>query len=127
MIAMAALALALSAEGTTDTFDAGAWAARCVRSENAKCAAYEAVLSGPVTLRLLRDATEITVRTEAQDCKSPSRASSVNPTYSATTMKYIIRGHVVIALSSCKSKLPVPDINTEDLAELLRQTEGVAG
>jgi hypothetical protein len=124
MITTIALAVAMSAEAPSDTFQAGAWKAMCTQSKNAECVAYEAVLAGPVTLRLRRDATEITVTTEAEDCSAPSRPAFVNPSYSATTMKYLIRGHVVLALSSCKSKLPIPDIKTEELADLLRQTEG---
>lgn len=123
MMFLAALALAASAQDASGTFTAGAWTGQCARVQKGDCTEYVAVLDGPVTLRFRRTATQVAIITEAEDCKAPSRPAFVNPTYSSTTLTYMIRGHIVLALNACKSKLGVPDLKPADTAELLRLTE----
>lgn len=123
MMVLAALALVASAQDASGTFTAGAWTGQCERFEKSNCTEYLAVLEGPVTLRFRRTATQVAIITEAEDCKAPSRPAFVNPTYSPTTLTYMIRGRIVLALSACKSKLGVPDLKPADTAELLRLTE----
>ena len=123
MIVWAAITLAASTVSTEASFRAGAWEGRCALAKKSKCVEFEAVYPGPVALRLKRDSSAILIAVEAEGCKSSAWRASINPAYSARTMTHLIRGHVVLALQSCKSKLPVPDLKPEDTAELLRQTE----
>jgi hypothetical protein len=121
---MVSLLLAAGADSNGEVVRAGAWEVRCAKVKDAQCIEYDAVSSGPVTLRLKRDTSAISLWVEPQDCIAPKKSfAPINPTYSATTMTYMIRGHIVLALSSCKSKLPIPNLQAADTADLLRATE----
>lgn len=125
MILSAAMALAAVGDSGRDTFRAGAWEVRCTRMKETRCVSYEAVISGPVSIRLKRDSATISIDVEVQDCKRGVWSTAINPAYSGRTMNYLIRGHVVGALSACNSKLPVPALLPDDTVELLRLTDGV--
>jgi hypothetical protein len=125
MIMLASLALAAGSENGIATFRAGAWDGRCLRMKRSVCVEFEAVSAGAVTLRFKRNASTTAIFVEPRDCKPPYFPRSINPAYSATTLTYMIRGHVVFALQACKSKLPIPELLADDTAELLRQTHGV--
>jgi hypothetical protein len=115
-----------SASDTSATFSVGAWEGQCIRFEESRCVEYEAVNAGEGTLRLTRTASTLRVRAEPDDCSDVPRPASVNPTYSATTMTHMIRGRVFMAMTNCRSNHAVPELLSEDIAEILRQTEGVA-
>ena len=126
MMSLALVLMLAGADATDSTFVAGNWEGSCVRLEGDKCAEYEVVNPGPVTLRFRRTASTIIVYTEPEDCARPPMPAAVNPAYSATTMTHLIRGRVVIAMRSCGSSLNLPDLRSEDIAEILRQTQDVA-
>lgn len=123
MIVLAALLLGSAADKGPEPFKAGAWEGRCSRTKDERCVQFEAVLAGPVKLQITRDASTISLAVQPKDCTARPLPLAINPAYSARTMTHMIRGHVLIAMNGCKSKLPIPELLPEDTAELLRQTE----
>ena len=122
--AMVLAATTVADEGST-AFRAGNWEGSCVRSADGGCSEYQAVNSGPVTLRFVRTASAITVYVQADDCKRAQAGASINPAYTPPTMTHLIRGRVIMALMGCGSKLSPPQLLEEDIVELLLQTEDV--
>lgn len=126
MLTLVSLALLVAAADDAAVIRAGSWQARCISERRGACVQYEAELNEPVKLILQRSADAILLYVQPSDCEGASRPSSVNPAYSATTMKYMIQGHIVMAMRGCGSELPIPQLDAEELAELLKLTEGVA-
>lgn len=126
MITFALAALMSLVGNDAEKFRTGAWEGSCTRIQGENCVEYEVVNEGPVTLRFVRNANSITVYTEPSDCNANPRRASINPSYSPTTMSHLIRGRVVMALYSCQSKLNVPALLPEDIADILRKTEFVS-
>ena len=127
MLTLLPLALLANSTESSETFTAGAWEGQCIDERRGQCTKYEAVIDGPVALVFQRDAQSIEIFIKPSDCGAALRSVPVDPSFSPTTMKYLIRGRIVLAMRGCGSALPIPDLETEDLAELLRLTEGVTG